>query len=145
MACHGAAYALSLAAGSRADTCVDGTRCRSERSYDWVREYRFRFDEDPEHDPHVTTCVLCLGGGRVTYRPAPSRLALQKRPRVAVPRPSVVTVRKRPPTEAEEGEHEAVRQRLTEAPPGDESRALHGDHSDSPGLRSSSPSPQLSD
>lgn len=110
-----------------------------------MREYRFRFDEDPEHDPHITTCVLCLGSDRATYRPAPARLALQKRPRVANARPSVVTVRKRPLTEAEEEEREATRQRLTEAQAGDEDEDMNGNYGGSAGRRSSSPSPQLSD
>ncbi|KAK9801893.1 hypothetical protein WJX73_008520 [Symbiochloris irregularis] len=114
----------------------------AERNYDWVREYKFRFDEDSQGDIHVTTCVLCLEGGCATYKPAPFRLALQKRPRVAAPRPALVTIRKRPPSQEELEERAAARQRLTKASADDD---LNGDYDGSAGRRSSSPSPQLSD
>ena len=97
--------------------------CCRELEYEWVREYRFRFEHDPEDDALVSTCVLSLEADRVLYNRLSSRMALQKRPRGAITRPSRILVRKREPSEEEEAEMAAIRQRLdparafTEAPP----------------------------
>ena len=111
-----------------------------------MREYKFRVDNDADTDSLITTCVLQLREDCVTYNRIASRLALQKRPRVAAVRPSKITVRKRPHTEAEEEERAASRQRLSGQGEKYEEGGLQDDDlEENIGTARSSPSPQLSD
>ena len=80
-----------------------------------MREYKFRFEHDPDGEALITTCMLAFEEGRVVYNRVGSRMALQKRPRGAVTRPSRIRIRKRELTEAEEDERLTTRQRLTSA------------------------------
>ena len=91
------------------------------QEYEWVREYKFRLEGDRDDQALVTTCLLSLEEDRVVYNRLGSRMALQRRPRGAVTRPSRITVHKRELTQEEEEERAAVRQRLD--PPGAEDDA----------------------
>lgn len=135
-ACGGGAPPASAAHAAAPDAARD-----AEREYEWVREYKFRFEHDPEEEGLVTTCVLALEDGGVVYNRLGSRMALQKRPRGAVTRPSRVTVRKRGLTEEEEQERAAIRQRL--AAPDEEGE--DAEEAVGAGSRRSSASPSLSD
>lgn len=111
------------------------------QEYEWVREYKFRSDHDPDAEGLLNTCVLTVDDDRVTFNPIGSRMVLQRRRRGAIDRPSRITLRKRPWTEKEDEDRAARRVRLD--PEQHAQDFGGGDAGGSP--RAGSASPSLSD